>query len=388
MRMTPPLVAAWVLCVAIDAQAQAEPPAIDAVPVAAPVAAVPTDAWGLYDSAFSAAVSGRDAEALSTLSTLLDRFPKDAAAIPGRELVRLVKARQPGGTIEPRAELTLRATPLTAPVAAPAPTDIFSLVRHETPSNLARAEFITGQTINGIALASEWAIARNFGDGTSVLFAFLGAGAGAWGSVSFSSDGITPGHALAINSGAVWGAGFGLTTAFLADSSDENAAMVMLASQAAGTVLGHYGWKLLPSGAGDVALANTAGIWAGAISLAVATATVDRLGELDILRVGLVSSSLGLAGGVVLSRYFPMTRSRTLLLDAGGIVGALVVAGVGILTEAGDDDVLVLGMAGGAVAGIGAAYYLTRQWDVPELPVSVGITPTGNGALLSVRGAL
>jgi hypothetical protein len=78
-----------------------------------------------------------------------------------------------------------------------------------------------------------------------------------------------------------------------------------------------------------------------------------------------VAADLGIAlGAVVAARHPEVSRGRTLVIDAGGLVGGLVGGGTAVLI---DEEIGDRGMATalslGAAAGLGLAAYLSRHWD-------------------------
>lgn len=365
-------------------------------PAARAEEAPPADAaaWALYDRAFSQVVAQQDTDALGTLLELRGRHPGTAAAALGLELERFVGSRQAGVVAKPDA--TLRdafarlATPgtLTPPVApapppAPRPLTLEQLVRDEEASRLARAELILFQTASGIALGLnvvEMLDLQSTRGKAEVVAVALGAAAGAYASYRFTDGGITPGHALAINSGTAWGFVTGVQLLNLTMTNDPVASgLVLAAGQLGGAALGHFAWKLLPTGAGDVSLANSGGIWSAVIVALLPIDRTDKKDEYAILGAG----AAGLVGGALLSRYMPMTRSRVLLLDVGGIAGGLAGLAVVALRNLPEEQDMAI-IAGGVVAGLAASGILTRNWDTADLPVSVGVAPTQGGAMVTL----
>jgi hypothetical protein len=70
-------------------------------------------------------------------------------------------------------------------------------------------------------------------------------------------------------------------------------------------------------------------------------------------------------GGAFFARAVPMTASRVLLIDAGGLLGTLTGMGVSVLAQGSDpapEPTLGVGLAG-TLIGLGLAYHLTSDWD-------------------------
>jgi hypothetical protein len=134
---------------------------------------------------------------------------------------------------------------------------------------------------------------------------------------------------------------------------------------------------------------NTAGIWAGIytlMTLYVSGASGSASGLFGAL---LVASDVGLVAGGLLARQFPMSRGRTLLLDAGGILGGLLGLGTYVIAVPNDFGRGTVGaVLAGSLTGMAAAALLSRDWDAPLLgQVQVGVAPTQyGGSQLLVTG--
>ena len=105
----------------------------------------------------------------------------------------------------------------------------------------------------------------------------------------------------------------------------------------------------------------------------------------------LAASDLGLIGGSILSRYYPMSRGRTLIIDAGGIIGILLGAGANVIIATSADDLsqfVGFGiMAASTAGGLALATYLTRDWDVPDVPIHASIVPVSDPKTGRIAGA-
>jgi len=364
------------------------------------------DPWALYEEAFAAASSGRDSEAMAVIGRLRMRHAGSGAAVLSFELERYIAGRQTGVLMAQNAELRERlssaptaAAPMRSPPAFTPATpgrtyaSLGEALRDESPTTQARAELVLFQTIQGIAAFNElcyvigcygpWTIGANM----------AGAGLGLWGSLAFTSGGITQGHAQAINSGTLWGAWHGILLAGMTQVSAPVGTMMALGGQALGTVGGHYAWQALNLGSGDVGLINSAGIWTtAAMALSWFTLSPGSPNPTIFLGALLAASDLGLVGGAWLSRYMPIGRGRALVIDAGGILGGLTGAAIYALIVPNNFSGWERGLAGtalvGVVAGLGTAGWLTRDWDVAAYPIQVGVLPTNGGAQLVVSSSL
>jgi hypothetical protein len=239
------------------------------------------------------------------------------------------------------------------------------------------------QSIHGIAFGYEMSqvVASSDVKITSLLM-MVGGGAGLGLSLALTRDGITPGRATAINSGTAWGAFNGAMILSLSSNLSQAGTMGILAlSQFTGLALGNAGWAVLRPSAGDVSLVNSGGLWTMAMALMFVGATVREPAPNLIPWTALIAADVGLVGGGVLARYFPMSRSRVLVIDAGGILGALFGFGVAVL--AGSESARTTFSCGlaGTVVGLSTGAFLSRKWDLAaEGPaVSATVLPTEKG---------
>jgi hypothetical protein len=311
----------------------------------------PSDpAWVLYHSAFSALAKGENDVAKARLEELVRRFPDHPVAVRALETLALL-----GGSVSIKPD-------------GPEPPDL----RHEVKTKSARAELALIQTLHGIAVGVELCIIAECDDGTAFIGTILlGAAAGVGGSLLLTRDGITSGQRATANSGTLWGAWNGamILGIMVSDSSSDEdvtqATTVLLASQLAGLGLGVAAGQMLKPTDGQVALANTVGIWTGVLTLlAFETFEIDFT-DSELLGTLLFATDAALVGGAFLAKKEPMSRGRTLVIDAGGIVGLLAGFGIVTLIQGEDRDprtFFAAGMAGTAV-GLGAATWFTRRWD-------------------------
>jgi hypothetical protein len=255
----------------------------------------------------------------------------------------------------------------------------------EEPTPLARAELAIVQTAHGIALGAETCTLAECDDTRAWVLSMIGGGGLGLGlSLGWTGDGIKPGHALLLNSSVGWGFWNGLAISGVAGLDDgREVAGFFMASKLTGLGLGFLLKGPWDPGAGDVALTNTVGIWSGVVVLLAHAATGFEAREEAVWGTLLAAADAGLLGGALLSRRFPMSRGRTLMIDVGGVLGMLGGMGVMLLLQGDDveDAPLFTSAIVGTVAGLGTATYLTRNWDVPDVPGELAIVPTEGGAL-------
>jgi hypothetical protein len=158
---------------------------------------------------------------------------------------------------------------------------------------------------------------------------------------------------------------------------------VLGASMLIGAAVGYYAGEKFAVQPGEAALLNSAILW-GTTTGSLLTLTFDPPRTVG---AGLVLSGLGMGGvgGVLLTRYFKISRTHAVLIDIGGLVGIIG----GLATESlvypgaqqtGTDEQisrrtqehLANFALGGMVVGLIGAGVLTRNIDDPK----VGVTPT------------
>lgn len=367
-----------------DAAPDADPPDIDAPPPPDTEPPSPDSGpvqvdtrgdavWATYHAAFAAARKGQMANARALLTLLQRDHPEHPAAAQARRLVELMDIRgqtRPPADSLPDGDSTPPAGPIpTGP--APGPDQIATAGERERPSTGARAELALMQTLNGIAVGIELCLAVECDDGESIIgLPLFGGGLALGASLGLVQD-VTPGRRALVNSGTLWGAFNGAMLIILTEPELESGALTLLGAQLGGTVAGYVISRNRSITEGQVATANTVGMWSAALSgLAMVTLNQD-LGDDNPQAVLLVAGGAGLLAGGLLARKFPhVSRGRTFLIDAGGIVGAL--GGSGLALIIGGDDTserLASGAAlVGALAGLAATTYLTRHWDTRHMP--------------------
>ncbi len=374
-----------------DAQTQAEQAKV------LPLAPTEDPAWQLYQQAFVETLRGHKDAAESLLNQLITEYPQhEAVPLAQRALavMLLVQADQP--TIE---------QPGIKPVAGDSvaikdPSDSKdskgskerTLSNGETTNAQARAELVIFQTLHGIGVGMEICIIAGCDDPRPVFAALTGGAAvGLAGSLYFSRNGITAGQASTYNSGTVWGLWNGLALSNALELEGKAITGSMLAGQAVGLGGAALAWHLFEPTAGTVSLVNSGQIWATVITTLV-HGTTGFKAESPLLWGSLIAASnAGLVAGALLSQEFPMSRGRALVIDSGGVLGALVGFSAYVLI-AGNDNLnngeaaMGSGLAG-TVLGLGAATYFSRNWDdADDTSAQLFINPTDGGAIVGFAG--
>ncbi|MGN6105061.1 MAG: PEGA domain-containing protein [Kofleriaceae bacterium] len=218
----------------------------------------------------------------------------------------------------------------------------------------------------------------------TVLGSLAGGAAGFFGSYFYLSDSVPLGTSnLAITSSLI-GLGVGATGALLATGDAQLVQPVYGATMVLGAGLGYYlgnRWKVQP---GDAALINTASLWGTAAGGLFAVAfDGDRRTSAGLVLGGL---GMGTVGGILLTQYFDVSRTRAVLIDVGGIIGVIGGLATEGLTKRESSDRSSESIAnfalGGMAIGLIGAGILTRNLDAPKIPLKPAIGaasgPAGN----------
>jgi len=226
-----------------------------------------------------------------------------------------------------------------------------------------------------------------------LLLPMLGGGVGLTASILLTRDGIRPGEALAINSGLTWGFGNALMFELgrsLGDASEQSMTGIFMAGQALGDGAGILLNHLTDATEGQVALATSVGLWTGLTTFfTIGAATDFGASPRAVLWATLALADLGLvAGAMWANRRPPMSRGRTLVIDASAALGALVGTGLPVIGGAESATAIFAGGAIGVLGGWGLGYWLTDEWDAPETNVSFAVLPSHNGLTAMVYGNL
>lgn len=152
-----------------------------------------------------------------------------------------------------------------------------------------------------------------------------------------------------------------------------------------GAASGYYVASRFDVSTGDAALFNSAVVWGTTAGWLFQT-SFDPPSNVG---AGLVLSGLGMGtvGGVMLARYFDISRTHAALIDVGGVlgmVGGLAIKGVAYPNT--EDDANTERLAnfalGGLAVGLLGAAILTRNVDAPTVPLQpmMGTASTRDGS--------
>jgi hypothetical protein len=354
------------LAAAQDAQPElpvvAEPaPLVEEQPTSAVVDAAPVEdprAWVLYQAAFDQCAAGERERCKASLRGLIKLYPDHSAA-------RLAE-----GTLAQLAANPRRAQPPRLTAADPIDPDRQGS-NGERYTLLAHAELMAVQTLNGALLGAELCALAGCDDARVEIGVSMAGALGALGITAWLSDGgVTPGHAVAINSGTYWGAVIASLFSFSdmdTPSGTSDAALVAISGRFIGLGLGHLYYKGVAPSAGQVGFTNTVGLWSFVGYGLLHDALDLGLDSGQLSFGGLVALNGGLIAGHVLAQGSPMSRGRALLLDAGGLAGLLTGMGLYFLaTDESSGQGFYTSALLGTGLGLGTSAYLTRDWDADD----------------------
>jgi len=299
-----------------------------------------------------------------------------------RELEMLVRIH-PSHPLALRADLILELLQAPASPKKPTKSDVVKRRGGETPSGLARGELVVTQTLHGIALGAELCVLIDCDDarltvGTILVTAASGL---AFSLLINRETGMYPGHTSALNSGTYWGAWHGLAGSMVLDANEDTTAGMMAISQLAGLGIGHLIYTQVQPSAGDVSMTTSVGAWLAALTLMGHGISGFEASSRVVFGTMLAASDAGLITGALLTKTYPMSRGRSLIIDASGIAGTLFGIGVPVLISG--DDVnskhVFAGAMAGSLLGLGLAITFTHDtWDDPEdlaVNLNLGLQP-------------
>lgn len=226
--------------------------------------------------------------------------------------------------------------------------------------------FLAGATTNGALILG--------GIGAGGAAGFLGAYFGTPKDVALGTSSLT------ITSSLIGGTVAGATSLVFTD--DPNRVLPAIGGGLIlGAGLGYYGGSRTRIRPGDAAVINSGALW-GTVTGALFVGSFDADQKVG---AGIVLSGLGMGtlGGVLMTRYFTVSRGRAALIDVGGTVGVFVgIAIENVVTQAADSDTqsererTANYSLGGMAAGLIIAGVLTRNMDAPKLSVTPVMSKT------------
>lgn len=200
----------------------------------------------------------------------------------------------------------------------------------------------------------------------------LGIGAGLAGAYFQVPRDLPLGTSNMTITSTVAGAVAGYFGARVFTENDQYVQPVFGASLLLGGAAGYIAGDRVKISTGDAAMFNSSVVW-GTTAGALFAISFDPPRQ---VASGLVLSGLGMGvvGGVLLTRYYDLSRNHALLVDIGGLVGmvgGLAVASVA--TERRTEERLANSALGGMAVGLIGAGILTRNMDLPTIPVAPSV---------------
>jgi hypothetical protein len=318
--------------------------------------AVP-DPQARYDAAVQLLLAGRLDEAATALESLA-QDPAAAGPVAERaaavaEVARAMAAR--GLVFQTPAD---GKPDRAAPGIAPPPRKLDQRGRGELA--IFATLFGTWAGI-GTGVVADWEDPKAY-----VAAALVGGGGGlALAVLGTRGRAMPEGRAQAIESAAIWGSfNGGMFAALSETTSTRDVVGATLGTGALALAATTWATAGRSPSSGDVAVTNSGGIWGFATGGATLLLLADEEPSTTVVQAWLLGAAdAGLVTMALLSRNIEISRGRSLLIDAGGLLGAL--AGVAIPVFAESDNRRVYGGAGlaGMAGGLAAATWLTRGWD-------------------------
>lgn len=223
--------------------------------------------------------------------------------------------------------------------------------------------------------------------GSTMPFAFINNPGGGWVGLSLlgfttaavlssilgtMNSEMTPGQASSASVGMLWGlltGGMlfaGLSTSSISASDGLKLLFIgPLVGYAAGVIIPRF---TRPT-AGQIALGSSAGIWLAGYSAMiwgaiVSTGGLGTISPWSVVIPVLASAYGGLIGGVLLHGKLDWSRSRTLLINLGGVLGTVLASGVFSLASIGgsfNTPVFLITMLLSSLAGKIITFFLTGK---------------------------
>lgn len=241
-----------------------------------------------------------------------------------------------------------------------------------------RVEMVINSTLAGAYLSALFIGATGAGEKAGVAIEMIGTGGALAASIALTSGARVPDampqmlfNGLGYGTFAVL-AGLGIAGGNPSDSTIYGA---LTAAAAAGGAAGLIAAPHLSGG--DGASISAGLIWGGAIPVLIESALGPHDGASAPLWTALIGSTAGLFVAPVLNQRLGFSRGRWNLISLGGGVGALMGAGIGVLTDANKGEARGLSAltAVGSVAGLGLMAWLTDGFDGERTAFAVGIAP-------------
>jgi hypothetical protein len=198
---------------------------------------------------------------------------------------------------------------------------------------------------------------------------------------------------LTVTSSLIGGVGGGVLAATVSSGSIDIYAPLIGSGLVIGGVAGYLVGDATHPTPGDAAVINSGALW-GTVAGGLFALSFDPGNQ---IAAGLVLSGLGMGtvGGVLLQRFFTVSRGRAALIDASGIVGVVLgLASENLIEQAVNNKVTSTQertanyALGGLTAGLVLGGIFTRTIDDPKLAVTPTINkvPSAGGTTATTIG--
>ncbi len=311
-----------------------------------------------YERAVRADFDGRRDDAVREAKACLDVKPDGRFADASRALIQRLETAAPGPHLE----------------TTPAPV--------RSTGVGPRTELVISSTVSGLYLSSLLASATDSGSKGAVAWLMFGTGGALVGSILATSGRQVPQSMPQMLQNGVgygtWASLIGQSIANNLNSSGSSVAGGVAAGAAAGAAAGLVASPYLTGG--DSGAMTGAMIYGGALPTALVYIVSGDKNAANTYRwTALIGSTAGIVIGPLLNRRLHWSRGRWNLVSVGGGVGALMGAGIAVLTDAKNQGAAALA-TGGAILGLGLTGYLTSEFGEDE-------AHPGSAALVHVEGA-
>ena len=186
---------------------------------------------------------------------------------------------------------------------------------------------------------------------------------------------------LTVTSSLIGGVGGGLIAAMASNSGVDVYAPLIGGGLVIGGVAGYLVGDRTHPEPGDAAVINSGALW-GTVAGGLFAVSFNPDSQIS---AGLVASGLGMGtiAGVMLQRYFKVSRGRAALIDASGVVGIVLGLATENLVEQAVNNQVTSSQErtanyalGGLAAGLVLGGVLTRSLDDPKLAIIPTVTKT------------
>ncbi|MEO8846372.1 MAG: PEGA domain-containing protein [Kofleriaceae bacterium] len=238
-------------------------------------------------------------------------------------------------------------------------------------------------------------IAGAGGDPNVISLSVLGGGVAGFFGVYYGTDRkLALGtSSLTVTSSLIGGVGGGVLAATVSSGSVDVYAPLIGGGLVIGGVAGYLVGDATHPTPGDAAVINSGALW-GSVAGGLFALSFEPGSQIS---AGLVLSGLGMGtvGGVLLQRFFTVSRGRAALIDASGMVGIVLgLAAENLVQQAINNTATATQertanyALGGLTAGLVLGGIFTRTLDDPKLAVTPTInkTPSLNGTTATTVG--